>query len=193
MRAAVLTDDHTFDVVEVADPSPQPDELVLRVRACGICGSDLKAHKVLPAGSVLGHEFSGEVVAIGTACRERWHEGQHVAAMPLTACGQCRWCLADEPSHCERVDPATRGRVVIAGVCMAPDTVMPVTALIKEVEVRFAVYYKGDEFGAAARLLESGRVAADAMVTGAVPLDDVGGAFTRLLTSTADRKIVVTP
>ena len=71
MRAARLTDDHVFEVVEIADPPPQPDELVLRVRACGICGSDLKAHTFLPAGSVLGHEFSGEVVAVGSAVFSR--------------------------------------------------------------------------------------------------------------------------
>jgi NADPH:quinone reductase-like Zn-dependent oxidoreductase len=63
MRAARLTDDHVSKVVKSADPAPQPDELVVRVRACGICGSDLRAHTFVPAGSVLSHEFSGEVVA----------------------------------------------------------------------------------------------------------------------------------
>ena len=97
MRAALLTDDHVFEVVEIAHPDPQPHELVLRVRACGICGSDLKAHTFLPAGSVLGHEFSGEIVAVGSAVRDTWRVGQHVASLPLIACGQCRWCLAESP------------------------------------------------------------------------------------------------
>ena len=87
----------------------------------------------------------------------------------------------------------TRARVVIAGLCMAPDTVLPVSALLKEVEVRFAVYYRGHEFAAAAALLESGGIDADAFVTGQVGLDGVGGAFERLLTSTGDRKILVVP
>jgi len=70
MRAAVLTDKHTFEVAEVPDPSPGADELVLRVSACGICGSDLKGHTVMPAGVVLGHEFCGEVVAVGPGGRD---------------------------------------------------------------------------------------------------------------------------
>jgi len=88
---------------------------------------------------------------------------------------------------------ATRGRVVIAGLCMTPDTVVPVTALLKEVEVRFAVYYRGSEFAAAAALLEAGGIDADALVTGQVGLDGITGAFERLSTSTDDRKILVVP
>jgi threonine dehydrogenase-like Zn-dependent dehydrogenase len=41
MRAGRLRDDHVFEVVEIADSAPQHDELLLRVRACGTCGSDL--------------------------------------------------------------------------------------------------------------------------------------------------------
>ncbi|MBL7518911.1 alcohol dehydrogenase catalytic domain-containing protein, partial [Frankia sp. CNm7] len=104
MRVAALTADHHFEVVTVDDPTPGPDELVVAVGACGICGSDLKSYSALPAGSVLGHEFCGEVVAAGTRARETWREGQFVAAMPVRACGRCRWCLADEPAHCERAD-----------------------------------------------------------------------------------------
>src|SRR6185436_366311 len=36
--------------------------------------------------------------------RDQWREGQLVAALPLTACGRCRWCLADDPAHCVQVD-----------------------------------------------------------------------------------------
>src|SRR5687767_2324336 len=103
MRAALLNDEHHFDVADVADPSPGAGELVLRVLACGICGSDLKAYSAMPPGYVLGHEFCGEVVAVGSGGGD-WREGQTVAAMPLFACGQCRWCLADEPAHCTKID-----------------------------------------------------------------------------------------
>jgi len=65
VRAAVITEDHGSEVLDAPDPSPGPDELVLRVQACGICGSDLKTAGAMPAGAVLGHEVCGEIVAIG--------------------------------------------------------------------------------------------------------------------------------
>jgi (R,R)-butanediol dehydrogenase/meso-butanediol dehydrogenase/diacetyl reductase len=85
------------------------------------------------------------------------------------------------------------GRIAVAGVCTAPDPFVPVTALIKEVEVRFPVYYRRADFAAAAALLESGGMDADAFVTGHVGLDAVDGAFRTLLSSTTERKILVVP
>ena len=325
MRAAVLNDEHQFDVVDVVDPSPGAGELVLRVHACGICGSDLKAYSAMPSGYVLGHEFCGEIIAVGAGA-EGWREGQSVAAMPLFACGQCRWCLADEPAHCEKVDyqgvggaagafaecvrvnaasavrladgigefgalveplavglhtvaagdlrkgdrvlvigggnvgaavavwarrlgasevvvsdpvasrrdaaatfgatgvhdptdgpppsgfdavfecsgvpgmvqaavdaTGVHGRVVIAGVCVVPDQIVPVIAIMKEVEVRFAVYYRATEFAAAADLLASGAVDPAAFVSRRVDLAGVDGAFDTLLSPNNERKILVTP
>jgi len=326
VRAAVLTADHTFEVESVPDPTPGPGDLVVRVEACGICGSDLKAHGHMPGGTVMGHEFCGEVVAVGHDAAGRWHEGELVAALPLTACGRCRWCLADDAAHCESFDPqgvggspgafaefirvdagsavllredlgelgalveplavglhtvetarvrpadrvlvigggnvgaavstwarrlgaaevvvsdpsstrresaglfgatdvhdpaegppptgfdvviecvglpgliqvamdaaAVHGRVVVAGVCTTPDQFQPLTAVLKELEVGFAVYYRKSEFAAAAALLESGDLDASAFVTGRVGLDGVGPAFAHLLSSSTERKILVTP
>ena len=85
MRAAVVTGDHDFEVEEVPDPAPGPGELLVRVEACGICGSDLKSIGHMPAGVVLGHEFCGEVVVWGGGV-EGWRVGDRVAAMPLLAC-----------------------------------------------------------------------------------------------------------
>jgi (R,R)-butanediol dehydrogenase/meso-butanediol dehydrogenase/diacetyl reductase len=104
MRAAVLTETHDLEVAEVPDPSPGPGELVLQVTACGICGSDLKLRPSMPAGLVMGHEFCGEIVAIGGAVASGWREGQHVTALPLIGCGQCLACVAGEPAHCEQAD-----------------------------------------------------------------------------------------
>ena len=104
MRAAVLNDDHELEVAEVADPSPGAGELVLKVTACGICGSDLKLRPSMPAGLVMGHEFCGEVVATGADTDPAWREGCHVTALPLIGCGRCLACLAGEPAHCEQAD-----------------------------------------------------------------------------------------
>lgn len=101
MRAATLDTGSHFEVTEVADPTPEPDELILRVTGCGICGSDLKARPMMPAGTVMGHEFCGEVVAVGTDVGGSWAEGKHAAALPVRSCGQCARCRAGFVAHCE--------------------------------------------------------------------------------------------
>jgi (R,R)-butanediol dehydrogenase/meso-butanediol dehydrogenase/diacetyl reductase len=104
MRAAVLNDDHQLEVAHVADPMPGPGELILKVAACGICGSDLKLRPSMPPGLVMGHEFCGEIVATGAGTDAQWREGQHVTALPIIGCGRCLACVAGEPAHCEQVD-----------------------------------------------------------------------------------------
>jgi 2-desacetyl-2-hydroxyethyl bacteriochlorophyllide A dehydrogenase len=103
VRAAVVNQDHSFDIVEVADPAPHPGELLLRVGACGICGSDLKAVDNMPAGLVMGHEFAGEVVAVGAGV-DGWREGTAACALPLIGCGRCVPCLTGDVAHCPTVD-----------------------------------------------------------------------------------------
>jgi (R,R)-butanediol dehydrogenase/meso-butanediol dehydrogenase/diacetyl reductase len=99
MKAAVTTDDHEFEVVDLPDPTPEPDQLVIRVAACGVCGSDIKAQPFAPAGMVLGHELGGEVVAVGPRA-DGWHEGANVAVLPVISCGSCQYCSAGLVSHC---------------------------------------------------------------------------------------------
>ena len=63
MQAVRIDEGGSLSVEKVPDPEPGPGEVVLRVRACGICGTDLHLRQNgLPAGTVLGHEFCGEVV-----------------------------------------------------------------------------------------------------------------------------------
>jgi hypothetical protein len=50
MRVAALAADHRFEVVSVDDPIPAPKELIVAVRACGVCGSDLRSYPAPPAG-----------------------------------------------------------------------------------------------------------------------------------------------
>ncbi len=85
-------------VVEHPDPSPGADDLVVRVDACGICGSDLHLaqHVDLP-GLVLGHEFCGTVVATTSAA---FHDGARVAVFPLAGCGSCAFCAAGYLAKC---------------------------------------------------------------------------------------------
>jgi (R,R)-butanediol dehydrogenase / meso-butanediol dehydrogenase / diacetyl reductase len=102
VKAAVTADDHGFEVVDLPDPSPEPDQLVIRVKACGVCGSDVKAQPFAPAGMVMGHELGGEVVAVGS-CTDGWREGINVAVLPVISCGSCLYCDAGLVSHCAQV------------------------------------------------------------------------------------------
>jgi len=92
-------------VVEVPKPSAEPGGLMFKVRACGICASDLHAAEVpglLQAGNVLGHEYVGEVVEVGPGVDD-WRVGERLVALPAKPCGQCVMCLAARPTECQQV------------------------------------------------------------------------------------------
>lgn len=86
------------------DPTPGPGEIVLEVARCGICGTDLHmtdGHaQTYPENVVIGHEFAGEVVAVGRGVTN-FKTGDRVAAMPVVGCGQCANCLAGETMWCD--------------------------------------------------------------------------------------------
>jgi (R,R)-butanediol dehydrogenase/meso-butanediol dehydrogenase/diacetyl reductase len=93
VKAAITAELHGFDIVELPDPTPGPDEVVIRVTACGICGSDIKAQPYMPAGMIMGHELGGEIVGFGSEAGG-WRVGTNVAVLPVVSCGRCRYCLA---------------------------------------------------------------------------------------------------
>ena len=328
MRAAVIGDDAAFEVDQVADPTPGPGQLVVRVTACGICGSDLKARPAMSPGTVMGHEFCGEVVAVGEGVGAPWREGVRAAVLPVLSCGQCSWCRAGEVAHCEAarliglgggpggfaefaavsadlsfalppglpeahgalvepfavglhtarvagiasgdsvlilgagpvglttaqwarvssgpptswcptrlapgtefsarfgatgaIDPstdelgqgfdvvidcvgkpglldkcvaatATKGRVVVAGVCAEPDPYLPVMALLKELTLSFSVYYRPEEFEFVINAFETGQIDPDPLVTRIVALEQLDSAFASLTGTATDSKILVDP
>ena len=95
MKALVYTGRGTMEYRDAPDPVPADGEVLVRVAAVGICGSDMHAYhghdERRPAPLVLGHEAAGIVVAGGRA-------GQRVAVNPLVTCGRCEFCL-DGRSH----------------------------------------------------------------------------------------------
>jgi len=99
---AVLCQGTQAVVAEVPDPAPAPDEVVVEVEACGLCGSDVHILQNGQAaeGQVLGHEFSGRIVAAGRDVTG-WRAGQPVAASPLGSCGKCRICARGLAFRCE--------------------------------------------------------------------------------------------
>ncbi len=102
MKVAVVNQG-VLTLDEVAEPTPGPGQLVLRVVACGICGSDLKTAGYMPAGAVMGHEFVGHVVAAGPDVAAAWPLGTAAVGMPVMGCGACRDCDADDPARCSQV------------------------------------------------------------------------------------------
>jgi threonine dehydrogenase-like Zn-dependent dehydrogenase len=60
-----VNDAHALEIVPLPDPAPREGELVVRVDACGICGSDLETYDRVLGETVLGHEACGEIVAVG--------------------------------------------------------------------------------------------------------------------------------
>jgi 2-desacetyl-2-hydroxyethyl bacteriochlorophyllide A dehydrogenase len=85
------------------DPVPGAGELVIKVGRCGVCGTDLAMSdgrgQVFEANTIIGHEFAGEVVAVGEGV-DRFRVGDRVTAMPYTGCGKCPTCIAGRPNFC---------------------------------------------------------------------------------------------
>ena len=90
-------------IEEIAIPEPQQHEVVLKVGRCGICSSDVAMTSgqgwTYAAGLSLGHEYAGEVVALGPGV-ERLRIGDRITAMPMSGCGRCASCLAGRPMSC---------------------------------------------------------------------------------------------
>ena len=115
-----------LQVAEVPMPSAGPGGLVFKVKACGICGSDLHAVEVpgmLQPGSVLGHEYSGEVVEVGPGS-DGWKIGDRLTAVPARPCGACPECSAGLYAQCSAIiaqgfDPRMPGAFAEYSTCMA--------------------------------------------------------------------------
>ncbi|MDQ1645673.1 MAG: hypothetical protein QOJ50_1857 [Cryptosporangiaceae bacterium] len=104
MRAAVIDKPNEIHVGIVPDPEPRPGEVVVAVGACGICGSDLNIAAGLfpptPFPIVPGHEFAGQIVALG-ADVDWLSVGERVAVDPSLYCGHCEWCRIGRGNLCD--------------------------------------------------------------------------------------------
>lgn len=91
---------------EVPKPHPGPGEVVLRVAACGICGSDLHAYNQDPGYEfmatpvTLGHEYAGTVTSVGAGVTG-WQAGDRAVVIAIQFCGACRRCRSGETHLCE--------------------------------------------------------------------------------------------
>ncbi len=96
----------------IDDPTAGEGELVLKVGRCGVCGTDLhmtSGHATdFPAGTILGHEYAGEIVDIGAGVTN-FKIGDIITAMPCKGCGKCAACLAGAPLMCAQMQGLVGG------------------------------------------------------------------------------------
>jgi L-iditol 2-dehydrogenase len=106
MKAHVLLQPGEIQFGDVPRPRPDPDGVVVRVRAALTCGTDVKAflrgHPKFPMPTLFGHEFSGEVAEVGSRVRG-FREGDAVMAVPSAPCGSCYYCDRRQENLCPRV------------------------------------------------------------------------------------------
>ena len=109
-----------LEIREYDIPTPGPEEVLMEVKACGICGSDVHMAQADNAGyiyypgltgfpSILGHEFAGVVVEAGAKARDKrtnkpFKGGEAVTSEEMLWCGQCKPCADGQPNHCEQLD-----------------------------------------------------------------------------------------
>ena len=104
MNALVLTAYNTFTLEDVPTPTPRRDEVLVRVRACGICGSDVHGmdgttgRRIPPI--VMGHEAAGTIAETGDDV-EGWRIGDRVTFDSTIYCGKCAYCKQDRVNLCE--------------------------------------------------------------------------------------------
>jgi threonine dehydrogenase-like Zn-dependent dehydrogenase len=105
MLAAVLKDFDHLELQELPVPEPGVNEVVVRIKACGICATDYKAIKGIRANVtfpfITGHEAAGVVAAVGPGVRHV-KQGDAVICQPSGYCGLCEHCRAGNTHHCDK-------------------------------------------------------------------------------------------
>jgi threonine dehydrogenase-like Zn-dependent dehydrogenase len=107
MRAAVYEGEGRLVVRDVPDPAPAPEEVLIEVEACGICGSDVQIINVPPGHPstppvIIGHELVGRVRQVGSAVRDI-AIGTRVVVDPDPKCGACASCRSGRPANCVNI------------------------------------------------------------------------------------------
>ena len=103
MRAGVYRDKAVVRVEEVPVPEVGDNEVLIKVAACGICGTDIKKifQRYVEPPQILGHELAGTVVAVGRGVT-KWSPGNRVMSFHHTPCGRCFYCEKRLFSQCKQ-------------------------------------------------------------------------------------------
>ncbi len=163
-----------LELTDVPIPEPGPSEVLIKVRLTGICGTDLHidswdrwAAATLTTPRIVGHEFCGDVVAVGEAVTEV-AVGDFVSGEGHLVCGRCRNCMAGRRHLCAK----TRGIGVQVDGCFAEYLVMPaMNVWVHRIPVAPEVAAIFDPFGNAVHTaLSFPCLGEDVLVTGAGPI-----------------------
>ena len=108
MKAAVFKGAGTpLSIESIEDPTPGANQVVIEVKRCGICGTDLHGTEdhegALAIGTVPGHEYVGEIVAAGPNVDSKWKTGSKVTGIPFHTCGDCIPCRLGRPWQCAKI------------------------------------------------------------------------------------------
>jgi len=134
MKAAALKGSRTMEIVDLPDADPGPGMVKLHVAFCGICGSDMHEYEsenppraLGLMQPVMGHEFSGEIVAVGEGV-SGIEVGQHAVGNPGPGCGSCRYCTAGRENLCR--SGAVGGIGYLLAGAYAEYVTMPVRSVV---------------------------------------------------------------
>ena len=105
MKALVINAPNEYAIMDVERPACPEAGLLLKVLACGLCGSDLRTlrsgHKHIHLPWTIGHEVAGRVAALGPAYKGRWQIGDLLAVAPMVYCGTCDYCIEGRYELCD--------------------------------------------------------------------------------------------
>jgi threonine dehydrogenase-like Zn-dependent dehydrogenase len=163
-----------LEIREYDIPTPGSEQVLLEVKACGICGSDVHMAQADTDGyifypgltgfpSILGHEFSGVVVEAGkNAINKRTNQpfkgGEPVTSEEMLWCGQCKPCADGQPNHCERLDEVgfNVNGAYTQYILLPSRTIWSLESLRQN--------YQGDDIFVAGSLVEPNAVAYNAVI-----------------------------
>ncbi len=105
MSAVILRGPMDYEVERVPVPECPESGILLKVKACGLCGSDLRTlksgHRNIAYPWIIGHEISGEIVEAGAQYKGRWKKGDMLAIAPMAYCGTCDFCMEGKYDLCD--------------------------------------------------------------------------------------------
>src|SRR6476469_2031954 len=105
MRAFLITAPNQSSLGEIPVPRPGPDEVLLRTRIVGMCGSDLNTFRgnnpMVSYPRIPGHEIAATIEEVGQQVPSELRSGVNVTVSPYTNCGLCASCRRGRPNACE--------------------------------------------------------------------------------------------